>query len=75
MSIGCIIVTVYITEEMLGIFKLNINRIEEAKLSSEEDVSDQVDARLLRRLPAVDQRLAHLKRLSPLRTKLIEFEI
>jgi hypothetical protein len=44
MSISCIIVTIHLTEEMLGIFKLNINRIKEAKLSSEEDVGDQIDA-------------------------------
>ena len=47
--------------------RLDVALLEEAVLASEEDVGDDGDVAFRRRLPAVDQRLAHLERLAVLK--------
>ena len=42
--------------------RLEVPHLEEAELSAEENVGHDRDVGLRRRLPAVDQRLAHLER-------------
>ena len=44
--------------------RLQVSLLEEAVLAAEEDVGDEGDVAFWRRLPAVDQRLANLKRLT-----------
>ena len=50
--------------------RLQVSLLEEAVLAAEEDVGDEGDVAFRRRLPAVDQRLANLKRLTLLEKKL-----